>query len=138
VSIVGESLLSGGQALIARLASLPGSEYDFLVSRFVDRATLARATALARRWGVHPHEVMIANGWLDAGDNYRALAERCGARYRATLSSGEMMAPGAASPRQCLAQGLLKERRRAAGLRVRAGAAQTECAARGACALVVL
>ena len=72
--------MSGGQALIARLASLPGSEYDFLVGRFVDRATLARATVLARRWGVHPHEVMIANGWLDAGDYYRALAERCGAR----------------------------------------------------------
>ena len=78
VSLVGESRIWGGQArFIARLISRPLSEYDFLLGRFIDQATLARACAIAQRWGVHPHEVMIANGWLEAEDYYRALAERC-------------------------------------------------------------
>ena len=54
---------------------MPRSEYAFLLGRFVDSATLARAEAIAARWGVHPHEVLIANGWLDAADYYRALAQ---------------------------------------------------------------
>ncbi|HEV7462372.1 MAG TPA: glycosyltransferase family 2 protein [Methyloceanibacter sp.] len=44
---------------------------------------MARASAIALRWGVHPHEVLIANGWLAADDYYRALAEICGAPFKA-------------------------------------------------------
>ena len=54
----------------ARRSVLTQSEYDFLLGRFIDRATVARASAIARQWGVHPHEVMIANGWLEAEDYY--------------------------------------------------------------------
>jgi hypothetical protein len=45
---------------------LSASDYAFLLERFVDRATLHRAEALAKKWGVLPHAVMIANGWLSA------------------------------------------------------------------------
>jgi hypothetical protein len=89
------------------------SEYGFLVGRFIDQATLARASALARQWGVHPHEVMIANGWLEAEDYYRALAERCAASFKVELRAADVAPPAMASPRQSLAQGVLKERARA-------------------------
>ena len=64
-------------------------------------------------WGVHPHEVMIANGWLEAEDYYRALAERCGAPFKAKLPATEVAPTAMASPRQCLGRGVLKERDRA-------------------------
>jgi hypothetical protein len=54
---------------------LSASDYAFLLERFVDRATLHRAEALAKKWGVLPHAVMIANGLLSASDYYRALAQ---------------------------------------------------------------
>ncbi|MFO7477361.1 MAG: glycosyltransferase [Methyloceanibacter sp.] len=114
MSLVGESRGWGGPARrVAQLTSIPPSEYDFLLGRLVDRATLTRACAIARRWGVRPHEVMIANGWLAAEDYCRALARHCGAPYRATLAAFEVTAPDRTSPRQCLARGLLKERERA-------------------------
>lgn len=99
--------------MVARLTSFPRSEYDFLLGRYIDEATLARANAIALHWGVHPHEVMIANGWLAADDYYRALAERCGAPFKAKLSAVEVTPPATASPRQCLGRGVLKERDRA-------------------------
>ena len=46
------------------LPDAPPSDYAFLVDRLIDRATLDRAEALAKKWGVLPHAVMIANGWL--------------------------------------------------------------------------
>ena len=102
-------------ARVAARSNAPApSEYDFLLGRFIDQATLARAKAIAVRWGVHPHEAMIANGWLDADDYYRALAEHCGAPFRADLTAAEI-APAAANPRQSLASGLLKERAHAKG-----------------------
>ena len=87
-------------------------EYHFLVGRFIDAATLARASALAARWGVHPHDVMIANGWLAEDDYYRALAGACGTPFKAGLDPSEAALPALATPRQCLASGLLKERAR--------------------------
>ena len=54
------------------LPDAPPSDYAFLVDRLVDRATLDRAEALAKKWGVLPHAVMIANGWLSESDYYRA------------------------------------------------------------------
>jgi hypothetical protein len=114
VSLVGQSRPSGGQlARAARQGGAAHSEYDFLVGRF-DRATLARANVIARQWGVHPHEVMIANGWLDAEDYYRALAEQCAAPFKVELRAADVTPPAMASPRQSLARGLLKERTRSA------------------------
>jgi hypothetical protein len=55
---------------------------------------------------------MIANGWLDAEDYYRALAQNCGATFRAKLPAAEIATAATASPRQSLASGLLKERAR--------------------------
>lgn len=63
MSLVAPSRPDGGllARVIARQSAPHLSEYGFLVGRFIDEATLARATVLAARWGVHPHEVMIAN-----------------------------------------------------------------------------
>jgi cellulose synthase/poly-beta-1,6-N-acetylglucosamine synthase-like glycosyltransferase len=112
---VAESFRSGGQhaQLAARLKALPRSEYAFLLGRFMDSATLARAEAIAAASGVHPHEVLIAHGWLDAADYYRALAENCGAPFKADLLAADVAPPATANPRQSLAVGLLKERARA-------------------------
>ena len=90
---------------------LSASDYAFLLERFVDRATLHRAEALAQKWGVLPHAVMIANGLLSASDYYRALAQACGVPFRSELGPHEVTAPASLkSPRECLARGLLKER----------------------------
>jgi glycosyltransferase XagB len=101
---------------LARLGAapraLPEAEYHFLLGRFIDEATLARARPIAVRWGVHPHEVLIANGWLDAEDYYRALAEICGTPFKAELLPADVAPIAKTSPRQCLASGLLKERGR--------------------------
>ena len=85
VSAVAGSFRSGRQRAHLASGALRRSEYAFLLGRFVDSATLARAEAIAARWGVHPHEVLIANGLLDASDYYRALAESCGAPFKAHL-----------------------------------------------------
>jgi cellulose synthase/poly-beta-1,6-N-acetylglucosamine synthase-like glycosyltransferase len=115
VSLIAPSRRDAGPLarVIARQSAPHLSEYGFLVGRFIDEATLARATAIAARWGVHPHEVMIANGWLDAEDYYRVLAERCAAPFKDRLIAAEVAPAATASPRQSLAKGLLKERARA-------------------------
>jgi len=115
VSLVAESRRSEGQLarVAARQSSPLQSEYGFLVGRFIDQATLARASAIASRWGVHPHEVMIANGWLEAEDYYRALAARCAAPFKDQLVAADVAPAAMASPRQSLARGVLKERARA-------------------------
>jgi hypothetical protein len=104
----------GPLARIAPRQSAPlQAEYAFLLGRYIDSATLARANEIALRWGVHPHEVMIANGWLDAEDYYRALAQDCGAPFKAELPAADGAPAATATPRQSLATGLLKERDRA-------------------------
>jgi hypothetical protein len=52
----------------ARPLERPQSEYEFLVGRLIDASTLARATEIAARTNVHPHDVLIANGWIKADD----------------------------------------------------------------------
>jgi hypothetical protein len=42
---------------------------------------------------VHPHEVLIANGWLAADDYYRALAETCGTFFKPVLAPTEAVPP---------------------------------------------
>ncbi len=94
-------------------AEAPRDEYDFLLGRYIDTATLKRAYALAETWGVSPHDVLIANGWLDAEDYCRALADTAGVPFKVGLAAADAALPAQASPRQCLANGLLKERARA-------------------------
>ena len=114
MSLAGEFRGPEAQAsLVARTAPVQRSEYAFLLGRFIDLATLIRAHALAQAWRVHPHDVLIANGWIGAQDYYRALAESCGVPFKAALEAGQVEAPGTLTPRQCLAKGLLKERMRA-------------------------
>jgi len=109
VSLVAESQASERLARhAARQRASLHSEYGFLVGRFIDQATLARATA--GQWGVHPHEVMIANGWLEAEDYYRALAEQCAAPFKDRLVPADVASTAMASPRQSLTRGVLKER----------------------------
>ena len=87
----------------------PPSDYAFLVDRLIDRATLHRAEALAKKWGVLPHAVMIANGWLSESDYYRALARASGVPFQDDIAPNEVTAPASLkSPRECLARGLLK------------------------------
>ena len=83
---------SGG-AQSAEASPLSPSDYAFLLERFVDRATLHRAEALAKKWGVLPHAVMIANGWLSALDYYRALAQSCGVPFRGELGTKSRRQP---------------------------------------------
>ena len=89
----------------------PPSDYAFLVDRLVDRATLHRAEALAKKWGVLPHAVMIANGWLSESDYYRALAQASGVPFQDDVAPHEVTAPASLkSPRECLARGLMRRR----------------------------
>jgi len=96
-----------------RASQASASDYSFLVGRHIDRATLARAEALGEKWGVPPHSVMIANGWLSARDYYQALAQACDVPFRDELRLDAVTAPlPLTNPRQCILRGLLKERGR--------------------------
>ena len=86
-------------------------EYGFLLGHSLDRATLSCACALAVQWGVEPHEVLIANGWLTEDVYYRALAEAAGLAFTADVTVRE--APLPENPRQSLAPGLLRARAQA-------------------------
>ena len=113
MSLVGEFRGPEKQARIAaRPEAHPRSEYGFLLGRLADTATLARAETLASAWAVHPHEVLIAQGSVRAEDYYRALAEWCGTGFKPDLPAEDIAAPSGLNPRQCLAEGLMKERSR--------------------------
>lgn len=56
----------------------PESEYDFLVGKAIDEATLRRAERIAAEWAVLPHEVLIALGWIDERDYVAALGAALG------------------------------------------------------------
>ncbi len=113
MSLVDQSRPVAGPDLRARVASMArvpaDAEYQFLIGRFIDAETLAQACRLAAQWGVQPHDVLIANGWLDADDYYRALAGACGMAFKEALSPAEAVPAAKTTPRQCLATGLLKE-----------------------------
>ena len=98
------------RARVASIASTPAeADYHFLLD-VIDAATLARASMLAAEWGVQPHDVLIANGWLDPDDYYRALAGACGTAFKEALSPADAVPAAKTTPRQCLSTGLLKER----------------------------
>jgi cellulose synthase/poly-beta-1,6-N-acetylglucosamine synthase-like glycosyltransferase len=87
------------------------SDYDFLVDRLIDRATLERAEELAWKWGVLPHAVMIANGWVREADYYRELARSSGVSFHDHLPPHAVALPAPLrTPRDSLAAGLLKQR----------------------------
>lgn len=95
----------------ARPFQRPQSEYEFLVGCLIDAATLARAKEIAARTNVHPHDVLIANGWIRADDYYAALARSCGLPFVRELRAYDMRSPARdATPRQCLANGVLRHR----------------------------
>lgn len=71
-----------------------GQEYGFLVGRCIDQPTLERACDLADRWGVTPHAVMIALGWVGEDAYVRALARHWGLRVAA---SSEIAVPASAA-----------------------------------------
>ncbi len=56
----------------------PLSPYRFLVGRWVDAETLARAERLAPQWGCAPHHVLVDLGDLSADAYTAALAEAVG------------------------------------------------------------
>ena len=87
------------------------SGYGFLQGTLVDRATLARAEALSRQWGVTAHEVLIATGWVSAESYTRALAGHLGLGFRREISAGEIDSahPGM-SLRASIGSGLIKVR----------------------------
>ena len=79
----GQTARSGAHSFAPRsLEDAWAPEYGFLLARYVDEATLERACRLAERSGVHPHHVLIANGWLKEADYYAALAAACGTDFK--------------------------------------------------------
>ena len=71
----------------------PKSEYAFLVGRAIDLATLGRAERIADAWGVLPHEVMIALGWIEEGAYVAALGATLGMDWLGR-PSGRARRPG--------------------------------------------
>ena len=71
----------------------PESEYAFLVGRAIDLATLGRAERIADAWGVLPHEVMIALGWIEEGAYVAALGATLGMDWLGR-PSGRARRPG--------------------------------------------
>ena len=69
-----------------RAAPAGKEEYQFLLGCGLDAGTLAQACRLAGQWGVHPHHVLIANGWLSEDTYYRALAETEALPFKADLT----------------------------------------------------
>ena len=56
------------------------AEYNFLVGLLLDRETLLQAIATGKSWGVTPHEVLLARGWITERAYVDALAQHLGLR----------------------------------------------------------
>lgn len=54
------------------------AEYAFLVGRLIDEETLRQAIAIAARWGVAPHEVLLSLRWIVPEEYVAALAQYVG------------------------------------------------------------
>jgi cellulose synthase/poly-beta-1,6-N-acetylglucosamine synthase-like glycosyltransferase len=74
--------------LRAAPAEAPEGEYAFLVGRAIDAATLRRAEHMAREWAVLPHEVLIAQGWIDEREYVAALGATLGIDWFGRVSAG--------------------------------------------------
>lgn len=68
------------KSLTQDTTDLTEAEYSFLVGSLLDRETLLQAIAISRQWGVAPHEVLIAQGWITDTDYVEALARHLGLR----------------------------------------------------------
>ena len=55
--------------------------YTLLTGTHIDKATLARAEAIAKRAGVPVQDVLLAHGWLSPEDYFKALARSHGLNY---------------------------------------------------------
>lgn len=84
-------------------------EYGFLLGRHIDAGTLARACAVTAEWGVHPHDVLIADGHLTENAYVAALAETAGVPFRQMIAPHQIALPNKANPRECLQTGFIKE-----------------------------
>jgi hypothetical protein len=121
---LGEAVLRGAAALSleafrARFSApandAAASDYSFLLGSLVDRATLSRAEAIARQWGVYPHEVLIATGWVSAEAYTRALAGFFGLPFRREVSPDDLDS-GSVNLRASIANGLIKQSAPEAGV----------------------
>ncbi|WP_158008250.1 glycosyltransferase family 2 protein [Methyloceanibacter methanicus] len=84
-------------------------EYGFLLGPHLDLATLAHACRVAERWGVHPHEVLIASGCIDEATYVSALGTSAGVPFRTKIATCNVAVPGTATLRQCLKTPILEE-----------------------------
>ncbi len=101
-------------ARIGAQAPNSAAEYDFVLGKLVDRATLAKAERLARQWGVHTHEVLVATGWVSAEDYTKALASDLGLGFRQEIAARDIdTAHRSTSLRATIGSGLIKQRGRA-------------------------
>lgn len=110
VGIESRAARSPGQLYGLDARSAVESEYDFLLKQ-ISQATLSQACTLAEQWDVHPHEVLISQGWLAENEYYRALAESAGVPFTAAAMPQDTTLPANASLRQCLAHGILREKK---------------------------
>ncbi|MCL4768370.1 MAG: glycosyltransferase [Hyphomicrobiaceae bacterium] len=69
----------------------PVAEYEFLVGQLLDRNTLRQAIATAESWGVAPHEVLLARGWISERAYVEELAGHLGVSVlgRAPAETGQ-------------------------------------------------
>ncbi len=54
------------------------AEYEFLIGHVLDRETLRQAVATAQSWGVAPHDVLLAQGWISERAYVERLARHLG------------------------------------------------------------
>lgn len=91
-------------------APLPvAAEYGFLLGPHLDRETLADAYRVAERWGVYPHEVLIASGRISEATYVGALGRSAGVPFRTKIATCNVAVPGTATLRQCLKTPILEE-----------------------------
>ncbi len=84
------------------------SDYRFLLRHHLEPARLAWAERLAARWGVRPHDVLIATGWISAEDYTRALAAYCGVGFVPKEQAAALSPRRGASFKDCMKTGLLR------------------------------
>ncbi len=88
----GDRFFEGQSRLVALEAA--EAEYGFLVGHLLDRDTLREGIETAESWGVSPHEVLLARGWITDTAYVAALAQHLG--VSALTQSGAQPLPASA------------------------------------------